>query len=164
MLSFHTARQMAYIKTLIDSGATENFISPEVITRLGIKTRSLPVPVDLKTVDGSTHKEGKITEYCWLKVTHGDKQYKDVFFVASLGKDRLILGYPFLYHFQPRHRLAEETSWGRESPYLQHMGRTTGSTSRATPSQSNQGSRDARPRRSDICQKNKLRTAMGPSA
>jgi hypothetical protein len=101
MLSFHTARQTAYIKTLIDSGATENFISPEVITRLGIKTRSLPVPVDLKTVDGSTHKEGKITEYCWLKVTHGDKQYKDVFFVASLGKDRLILGYPFLYHFNP---------------------------------------------------------------
>jgi hypothetical protein len=113
MLSFHTARQMAYIKTLIDSGATENFISPEVITRLGIKTRSLPVPVDLKTVDGSTHKEGKITEYCWLKVTHGDKQYKDVFFVASLGKDRLILGYPFLYHFNPdidwqKRRLGEE--------------------------------------------------------
>jgi hypothetical protein len=93
---------MAYIKTLIDSGATENFISPEVITRLGIKTQSLPVPVDLKTVDGSTHKEGKITEYCWLKIIHmTTNNTKMSSLWHPLGKDRLILGYPFLYHFNP---------------------------------------------------------------
>jgi hypothetical protein len=101
MLAFHTARQTAYIKTLIDSGATENFISPEVITRLGIKTRTLPVPVDLRTVDRSNHKEGRITEYCWLRVKQGNEEKNMFFFVASLGKDRIILGYPFLHEFNP---------------------------------------------------------------
>ena len=74
MLPFNTARQTAKIKTLVDSGATENFISPQLATQLGVKTRQLPMPIDLKTVDGSTHQDGQLTQYCWLKITLGQKE------------------------------------------------------------------------------------------
>jgi hypothetical protein len=69
MLPFHTARRKTTIKTLVDSGATENFISPFLAIRLGVKTRKLPIPIDLRTVDGSTHQDGRLTDYCWLKIT-----------------------------------------------------------------------------------------------
>ena len=101
MLPFHTARQKTTIKTLIDSGATENFISPLLAIRLGVKTRKLPIPIDLRTVDGSTHQDGQLTEYCWLKIIHGQKEEVMFFFVATLGKDKMILGHPFLYEFNP---------------------------------------------------------------
>jgi hypothetical protein len=64
--------------------------------------------------------------------------------------------------FQPRHRLAEETPWGRKSPYLQHMGRAPRSTSRVTPSQSNQRSRNARPRMKQSMSKEQTSHSNGP--
>ena len=52
-------------------------------------------------VDGSENKQGKITHYCWLRVIFQGHSQLQRFFIASLGKDSIILGYPFLYVFNP---------------------------------------------------------------
>jgi hypothetical protein len=88
-------------EALIDSGATENFISPTLLQHLGIKPRTLRVPVNIQTVDGTGHKDGCIREYCWLAVELASRKTLMLFLVANLGDDHLILGYPFLYTFDP---------------------------------------------------------------
>ena len=126
MLPFETARQKAKVKTLIDSGATENFISPLLAKRLGVNTRQLPMPIDLKTVDGSTHQDGQLTQYCWLKITLGQKEETMFFFVATLGQDQMILGHPFLFEFNPkinwRQGTVEGGSMKIQSTWKEHHG------------------------------------------
>ena len=82
MVSFATALQKTNTKALVDSGATENFISPTLLKRLGIKTRKLQNPIAIKTVDGSGHKDGKIYDYCWITVNLGTKKATLPFLVA----------------------------------------------------------------------------------
>jgi hypothetical protein len=53
-------------------------------------------------VDGTENKRGKITHYCWLRILYGGKEKLQKFFLTSLGKDRMILGYPFLQEFNPK--------------------------------------------------------------
>jgi hypothetical protein len=105
MVYFQSALQKTDTEALIDSGATENFISPTLLHHLGIKPRTLKVPVNIRTVDGTGHKDGNIRQYCWLEVELGRKKTLLFFLVAHLGEDHLILGYPFLYEFDP------EISW-----------------------------------------------------
>jgi hypothetical protein len=101
MVYFQTALQKTDTEALIDSGATENFISPTLLQHLGIKPRTLRVPVNIRTVDGTGHKDGRIREYCWLAVELASRKTLMLFLVANLGDDHLILGYPFLYTFDP---------------------------------------------------------------
>jgi len=60
MVYFQSALQKTDTEALIDSGATENFISPTLLHHLGIKPRTLKVPVNIRTVDGTGHKDGNI--------------------------------------------------------------------------------------------------------
>ena len=71
LLPVQNATQQAYIKILLDSGATKNFISPETAERLKVPIYKLPVPVTLRMVDRSSHKEGKITQYPWIYIELG---------------------------------------------------------------------------------------------
>jgi hypothetical protein len=48
---------------LVDSGATDNFLTPSLAARLGLRIRKLKYPKPILTVDGSEHKQGKLTEY-----------------------------------------------------------------------------------------------------
>jgi hypothetical protein len=52
-----------------------------------------PVPME--------NKRGKIMHYCWLRIQKGTRDKLQRFFITDLGQDRIILGYPFLYHFNP---------------------------------------------------------------
>jgi hypothetical protein len=58
--------------------------------------------VDIHTVDGSGHKDGKLDSFLWLTVQVGKRKTLLLFLVAAIREDHLILGYPFLYHFNPR--------------------------------------------------------------
>src|SRR3984893_2472530 len=102
MITFKTMLHETETRALIDSGATENFISPMLVQSLGLKPRALAKPIDIHTVDGSGHKDGKLTEFLWLTVQLGGKRTLLLFLVAAIGGDHLILGYPFLHRFNPR--------------------------------------------------------------
>jgi hypothetical protein len=48
------------VAALIDSGATDNFISPQVIQHFEIPTQKLEAPKPLRNVDGTPNKSGAI--------------------------------------------------------------------------------------------------------
>jgi gag-polyprotein putative aspartyl protease len=100
-ITFKTSQLMADEKALLDSGATENFIDETTWQRLGIGRKELGRPITVTNVDGTENKKGKITHYCWLRIQKGTRDKLQRFFVTDLGQDRIILGYPFLYHFNP---------------------------------------------------------------
>ena len=85
----------------MDSGATENFIDYDTWKQMGIGKRPLAKPLTVYNVDRSENKQGKITDYCMLRIIFQGRQQLQKFYIASLGKDSIILGYPFLYVFQP---------------------------------------------------------------
>jgi len=91
-----TVHAMAEQTALLDSGATENFISFRTWKQLGIGQQELNKPITVHNINGTENKKGKITHYCWLRVLYDGKQKLQKFFLTSLGKDRMILGYPFL--------------------------------------------------------------------
>ena len=101
-VSFRTSQSKADKSALIDSGATDNFIDEETWKRLGIGRKELARPVTVHNVDGTENKQGKITHYCWLCIVKGEKHMLQRFYITALGKDRIILGYPFLYDFNPK--------------------------------------------------------------
>ena len=88
-------------KALLDSGATDNFIDQRTIKRLGISTRRLDRPRILYNVDKTENRSGRITNYVDLEVTRGIQTKVQRFYVANLGTDRFILGFPWLYEFNP---------------------------------------------------------------
>jgi hypothetical protein len=67
----------------------------------------LSIPITVLNVDGSKNCTGKITHYCWLRVGLEKQDKLQRFFITSLDKDRMILGYPFLQVFNPNINWAE---------------------------------------------------------
>ena len=63
-------------RILVDSGATDNFIDPRLITRLGLGTRNLERPRKIWNIDGTNNQAGMLTQYVDLSVrtgkTHND--------------------------------------------------------------------------------------------
>ena len=55
----------------------------------------------VNNVDGTKNRQGKIKYYCWLKVLYQKKIMWMKFYLTNLGKDWFILGYPFLFAFNP---------------------------------------------------------------
>jgi len=47
------------------------------------------------------NKAGAVTDYCILRIYTGQKNAASRFYITNLGDDRLILGYPWLRHFNP---------------------------------------------------------------
>ena len=100
-VTFRTLSEQAEETALVDSGATENFINHDMWSSMGIGRRPTARPMTVYNVDESENKQGKITHYCWLRVIFQGRSRLQKFFIASLGKDSIILGYPFLYVFNP---------------------------------------------------------------
>ena len=63
-----TSYNKAETKGLVDSGATNNFIHPQFVRRMGLGMHHLPTPKKLYNVDNTTNKEGMITHYIDLDV------------------------------------------------------------------------------------------------
>jgi hypothetical protein len=86
---------------LVDSGAMDNFLTLLLMKRMGLQICKLRVLKPILTVDGSEHKQGKLMEYTDLVLRLGEQQRKQRFYIATLGHDRAILGFPFLSKFNP---------------------------------------------------------------
>jgi hypothetical protein len=93
--------RVAEEQVLLDSEASENLISKETWETLGTKAFALPKPVIIYNLDGMKNAQGRISQYCWLKVRKGDKEYTMRFFIVKVGRDCLILGHPFFSIVNP---------------------------------------------------------------
>ena len=87
---------------LVDSGATDNFIDPRLISRLGLSTQNLERPRKIWNIDGTNNQAGMLTQYVDLSVRTGKREETMRFLVTSLGNEDLILGYPWLTTFEPQ--------------------------------------------------------------
>ena len=100
-IPFRSLSKQTEEMVLIDSGATENFLDKNTWEKMGIGSHKTVKPIMVYNVDGTENSQGKITYYCWLRIFYMGKQKLQCFYIASLGKESIILGYPFLYVFNP---------------------------------------------------------------
>jgi len=86
---------------LLDSGAGGIFIDREYQQRLRIPTEQLPIPIKVHNVDGTLNKKGYITEYVILRLEINGRIGSVMAHVTGLGKQTIILGYPWLQDWNP---------------------------------------------------------------
>ena len=80
----------------IDCGAGGKFIDSKFAQNYQIKTTPLRYPIEAKNVDGTPNKHGTITHYVRLPITINQKTKTHQLFVCGLGKQTVILGFPWL--------------------------------------------------------------------
>ena len=89
------------VLALIDSGAGGNFIHSRVVNQKKLSTTTLVVPLQAYNVDGTPNSNGIISEVFDTEVDFGDHTEEVRFYVSGLGKQDLILGYPWLKMSSP---------------------------------------------------------------
>src|SRR6266702_255506 len=89
-------------EVLVDSGATNNFISEKLLKRMKIGKIPLKKPRYIWNIDGTHNKAGTIKEYINLQVQVGPKKEEMRFLVTHIGEDKLVLGYSWLAVSQPK--------------------------------------------------------------
>ncbi|CCO35741.1 Retrotransposable element Tf2 155 kDa protein type 1 [Rhizoctonia solani AG-1 IB] len=99
-IDIHTKDQAA-ITTLIDSGASSNFISPHTVKKLRIPTITLDTPRTVTMLDGSTPKTGKIWKKVALEFTYDNHTMTHKFLISPIGQHSAILGIKWLEQEQP---------------------------------------------------------------
>ena len=108
-ITIKTSYNTAEIPSLVDSGATDNFIHPRTIRQLCLGMSLLDKPKRLFNVDDTQNKAGSVTRYVDLSVTTNQKQWQMRFLVSDIGRESLILGYPWLAAFEPHFKWKEGT-------------------------------------------------------
>ena len=98
----NTSNKRAETAVLLDSGATENFITTHYTNWLHLPIKQLPRARKVCNVDGTTNKQGDITHFTDLEVQTGAKRIKMRFFLTDLGEQKIILGYPWFAAMQPK--------------------------------------------------------------
>jgi len=88
-------------KALLDCGATKCFIHPRAVEHLKLTTRTLVKPRKVQNVDGTPNKSGEISKAVDLLVNNNGQKASHAFFVANIGQDDFILGYPFFEASNP---------------------------------------------------------------
>ena len=94
-VSFHTALKTAKLFAFLDSGATECFVSQQFINTHKLGTCLLTIPQKLQNADGSPNAGGGLTHFTELEVFTGDTPHVLCFYIADMGPDNLVLGYPW---------------------------------------------------------------------
>ncbi len=98
----HSRDTKAKREVLVDSRATDNFISEKLLKRMKIGKIPLKKSQYIWNIDGTQNKAGSIKEYVDLQVQAGPKKEEMRFLVTHIGEDELVLGYPWLVAFQPK--------------------------------------------------------------
>jgi hypothetical protein len=86
---------------LIDSGAGGKFIDQNYAKSIGLETQLLDQPVIARNVDGTENKKGRITSFVDLNLKINGRTNITRLMVTGLGKQRIILGFPWLNEHNP---------------------------------------------------------------
>jgi hypothetical protein len=86
---------------LIDCRATSDFIDSEYVKASGIPVRRLSQPIPVFNVDGSPNEAGFIRDVTTLVLRYKGHSEQVQLAVTGLGKQKLILGYSWLWKHNP---------------------------------------------------------------
>ena len=86
---------------LIDSGAGGKFIDKNYTKESGFSLENLEEPLMARNVDRTENKRGKFTKYVNLSVTIHRRTKNIKMLVTGLGKQKIILGFPWLNDENP---------------------------------------------------------------
>jgi hypothetical protein len=86
---------------LIDSGAGGKFIDQNYARMAGFKIHKLDTPLRAYNVDGTENKRGTIKTYVKLDLEINGRTTATELLVTGLGKERIILGFPWLSEHNP---------------------------------------------------------------
>ena len=101
LVIFHSRTLHSQVSTLIDSGASENFLSPDLIEHFSIPTHQIPKPKIVRNVDGIKNNISNVTHAATLRIHYQGKDTEHTFYVIDLGDDHMLLGMPFLKAANP---------------------------------------------------------------
>ena len=100
-VSITTDERTTEVKALVDSGAGGIFIDFSFATRLRLPFDKIPKPIQVYNVDGTLNTKGMITHTTTLSLGIGGTIVETKFFVTGLGKEKIILGLPWLQDNNP---------------------------------------------------------------
>ena len=86
---------------LIDSGAGGIFTDQNYARRMGFQIQKLDKPISARNVDNTENKQGKITSFVELNLTIGGKMRRTRLMITGLGKQKIVLGFPWLNEHNP---------------------------------------------------------------
>ena len=98
----HLSQKRAETTALLDSGATENFISIQYAKELRLPIKCLQWPWPVYNVDGTRNKNGDIKHYTDLEMQMGSQRVWLQFFLTDLADQKAILWYPWFAADQPK--------------------------------------------------------------
>ncbi len=101
LVTFVTTKGMLTISALVDSGATVNTIVPLLARRLGLEVQQYALPRPMLNADGTWSQSRVVREYTKLSVT-ANNHYAEMEFMLIDSAVDLLLGFPWLSHFEPQ--------------------------------------------------------------
>jgi hypothetical protein len=108
-VQLYPKNQAEPVISLIDSGATTNFIHPEIVEKFKLPKISLTNPRNIRMLDGSLPKNGKVWHKVFLEFTCQGIPSTAEFLVCPIGKNQAILGMPWLQDQNPDIDWKEQT-------------------------------------------------------
>ena len=98
----HSKSKRAETVALLDSGATENFMSLDYAKYLHLPIKVLKEPRKLFNVDRTPNRAGDLKYFTDLTTRTGTKSTTLRYFLSDLGDNKVILGYPWFAAAQPK--------------------------------------------------------------
>jgi hypothetical protein len=104
---------------LVDSGAGGKFIDQNYAKKEGFKLHALETPIQAYNVDGTKNKRGTIKAYVKLDMEINGRKQRTQLLVTGLGKERIILGFPWLNEQNPEiNWRTGKFSWRKEKRFF----------------------------------------------
>ena len=103
LISIENTERNENVETLglIDNRAGGEFIDQNYVKSAGFKSQPLNEPIMAWNMDGTENKKGKITSFVNLELTINGQTNTTQLLVTRLGKQRIILGFPWLNKQNP---------------------------------------------------------------